>query len=117
MLRAMKALLVVVVLASAAHADSSIAYESDGKLVVAKVEADKLTTLVEEPATGVLEYRFADSTTLWVVRAQQGVYSVEKISDGKASPPRALTLADWLRPGEKPPEKPAGSVVELAVMR
>ena len=104
----MKALLIVAILAGAgaAHAEPLIAYEHDGLLTVAKVDSNALTTLLEEPNTGVIEYGFSNARTLWVLRAQKGVFSVEKIVDGKAEKTRVLTPDVW----KGLPGKPASRV-------
>ena len=78
----MKALLALLAFVGVAHADPTFAYDHDGTLAVASV-GDALTTAYEEPNAGALEYAWSDAHTLWVLRAHKGVFSIEKIVDGK----------------------------------
>src|SRR5260221_4654482 len=97
----MKALLALLAFAGAAHADPMFAYDHDGTLVVASA-GDAVTTAYEEPNAGALQYAWSDAHTLWVLRAQKGVFSIEKIVFGSATgagkpdiTPRVLVHADW----------------------
>jgi hypothetical protein len=103
----MKALLVLLALGGVAHADPMFAYDHDGTLVVGQAGADALTTAYAEPNAGALQYAWTDAHTLWVLRAQKGVFSIEKIVDGKPDKPRVLVHADW-KP--EPAGKPASTV-------
>jgi hypothetical protein len=90
-----KALAIVAVLGSAAHADTLFATENGGKLFVNQLAGNVMTSVYDEPSAAVFEYAFADTKTLWVLRAKQGRFSVGTIADGKAGPERVLTYKDW----------------------
>ena len=98
----MKAFVALLLFAGVAHADPMFAYDHDGTLVVASV-GDALTTAYEEPNAGALQYAWSDAHTLWVLRAQKGVFSIEKIVDGKPDKPRVLVHADWKPPADGKP--------------
>ena len=110
----MKALLVLLSLAGAAHADSMFATDHDGTLAVYQIAGDTLTTAYEEPSSGVLEYGWSDAHTLWALRAQKGVFSIEKIVDGKPQKPRVLTHADWKPAEGKPSTEPPHLMITTA---
>src|SRR5262249_11554112 len=80
------------VLARTASADVTVASSDNGALYIHRVDATRVARVYEEHDKHVVAYGFSDAKTLWVLRAENGAYTIGSIADGKAGPTRALKL-------------------------